>query len=48
MPQLNDFDQPNSAPERKTFPIVNHALAHFKGIILYGIASMLIYFILSY
>ncbi|WP_294244804.1 beta-carotene 15,15'-monooxygenase [uncultured Chryseobacterium sp.] len=48
MAQLNEFDHPDFVPERKTSSIINHALAMYKGIALYGIIAMLIYITGSY
>lgn len=48
MAQLNEFDRPDFIPKRKTSSIINHALALYKGIALYGMIAMLIYIIGSY
>ncbi len=48
MAQITDFDKPDFVPEKKTSSIINHALAMYKGVALYGIIAMLIYIAGSY
>lgn len=42
MAQITDFDKPDFVPEKKTSSIINHSLAMYKGVALYGIIAMLI------
>lgn len=48
MAQITDFDKPDFVPEKKTSSIINHSLAMYKGVALYGIIAMLIYIAGSY
>lgn len=48
MNQLNDYDKRNSIPEQHTLPIMNHAMAMYKGVILYGIITMILYLLGCY
>lgn len=48
MAQLTEFDKPGFIPEKETFSIINHSLAIYKGVVLYGIIAMLIYVAGSY
>lgn len=48
MAQLTDFQKPGSVPEKETLSIIMHALAMYKGAVLYGIIAMLIYVAGSY
>lgn len=48
MARITDFDKPDFVPEKKTSSIINHSLAMYKGVVLYGIIAMSIYIAGSY
>ena len=45
MSEFNEFDQQGSAPERNTGSIISHAFEMYKGVFLYALVAMIIYFI---
>lgn len=45
MSDFNEFDQQGSAPNRDTGSIISHAFEMYKGVILYAVVAMIIYFI---
>lgn len=45
MSEFKDFDQQGSVPERNTGSIISHAFEMYKGVFLYGLVAMIIYFI---
>lgn len=47
MQNFNDFNGPQ-APQRNTGDIISHAFNLYKGVFLYGIAIMVLYFIASF
>ncbi|MCX8522769.1 beta-carotene 15,15'-monooxygenase [Chryseobacterium formosus] len=45
MSEFNEFDQQGSVPERNTSSIISHAFEMYKGVFLYGLVIMIIFFI---
>ena len=45
MSEFNEFDQQGSVPEKNTGSIISHAFEMYKGIFLYALVAMIIYFI---
>lgn len=45
MSEFSEFEQQGSVPEKNTGSVITHALALYKGIVLYGIVAMIIYLI---
>jgi len=45
MSDFNEFDQQGSVPNRDTGSIISHAFEMYKGVILYAVVTMIIYFI---
>lgn len=48
MSEFNEFDQQGSAPERNTSSIISHAFEMYKGVFLYALVMMIIYFIADF
>lgn len=48
MSEFNEFDQQGSVPNKDTGSIISHAFEMYKGVFLYGIVAMVIYFIGSF
>lgn len=47
MDNFNEFDQQGKVPARSTGDIISHAFDTYKGVVLYAIAAMVLYFIAS-
>lgn len=47
MDTFNEFDQQGKVPARSTGDIISHAFDTYKGVVLYAIAAMVLYFIAS-
>ena len=47
MDNFNEFDQQGKVPARSTGDIISHAFDTYKGVVLYAIAAMVLYMILS-
>lgn len=45
MSEFKEFDQQGSVPERNTGSIISHAFEMYKGVFLYALVVMIIYFI---
>lgn len=45
MSDFSEFDQKGSAPNRDTGSIISHAFEMYKGVILYAVVTMIVYFI---
>ena len=45
MSEFKEFDEQGSVPERNTGSIISHAFEMYKGVFLYGLVIMIIYFI---
>ncbi len=48
MSQFNEFEQQGSAPARETGSIIGHAFEMYKGIFLYALLAMALYFVASW
>ena len=48
MSEFNEFDQQGSVPERNTGSIISHAFEMYKGVFLYGLIIIIIYFIANF
>lgn len=44
MSQFDEFDQQGKSPDRNTGAIILHAFEMYKGVFLYGLVTMIIYF----
>lgn len=47
MDNFNEFDQQGKVPARSTGDIISHAFDTYKGVVLYAIAAMVLYYIVS-
>ena len=48
MSDFNEFDQQGSVPDRNTGSIISHAFEMYKGVILYAVVAVIIYFIANF
>lgn len=48
MSQFDEFDQQGKAPARNTGAIISHAFEMYKGVFLYGLVVMIIYFVADF
>ncbi|WP_300673517.1 beta-carotene 15,15'-monooxygenase [Soonwooa sp.] len=48
METFNEFDSQGKVPARNTGDIISHAFETYKGVILYAIVTMVLYFIISF
>lgn len=48
MSDFNEFDQQGSAPNRDTGSIISHSFEMYKGVFLYVVVAMIIYFICDF
>nr|WP_314494800.1 beta-carotene 15,15'-monooxygenase [uncultured Chryseobacterium sp.] len=48
MSEFNEFDQQGSVPNKDAGSIISHAFEMYKGVILYAVVTMIVYFIADY